>query len=41
MEAGCGTKSKLHDEWTTAHEASLFDHEEKKYDANKSTIQNN
>jgi programmed cell death 6-interacting protein len=40
MEAGCGTKSELHDEWTSAHEVSLFDHEEKKYDINKGDIEN-
>ena len=41
MEAGCGTRSELHDEWTEAHEMSLFEHEETKYEANKAKLEEN
>ena len=41
MEAGCGTKSEVHDEWTVAHESSLFDHEEQKYTVDKKKIGQN
>ena len=41
MEAGCGTRSELHNEWTEAHEMSLFEHEETKYEANKAKLEEN
>ena len=31
MKAGCGTSNDLHNEWTDAHAASLFDFEKSKF----------
>ena len=38
MKAGCGTSNDLHNEWTDAHAASLFDFEKSKFQPQRGDI---